>query len=75
MALGSPLQLQNTVTFGIVSAVARHGTELGITVCIINCDFLLLILCILSYCIVLSSLNIYITGQRTGKISLGIYPD
>ncbi len=29
IALGSPLQLQNSVTFGIVSALARHGSELG----------------------------------------------
>jgi len=29
VALGSPLFLQNSVTFGIVSAPARHGSELG----------------------------------------------
>ena len=29
VALGSPLQLQNSITFGIVSATARHGSELG----------------------------------------------
>ena len=31
IALGSPLRLQNTVTFGIVSATARLGSELGMT--------------------------------------------
>ncbi|KAJ1457916.1 trypsin-like cysteine/serine peptidase domain-containing protein [Pelagophyceae sp. CCMP2097] len=30
LALGSPLNLPNSVTFGIVSAVARHGSEIGI---------------------------------------------
>ena len=29
IALGSPLHLQNSITFGIVSATARHGSELG----------------------------------------------
>jgi S1-C subfamily serine protease len=29
IALGSPLQLQNSVSFGIVSATARHGSEIG----------------------------------------------
>jgi S1-C subfamily serine protease len=29
LALGSPLQLQNSVSLGIVSALARHGSELG----------------------------------------------
>ena len=29
VALGSPLHLQNSITFGIVSATARHGSELG----------------------------------------------
>jgi HtrA serine peptidase 2 len=29
IALGSPLLLQNSITFGIVSALARHGSELG----------------------------------------------
>eukprot|EP00602_Paraphysomonas_sp_CaronLab_P009332 CAMPEP_0185037416 /NCGR_PEP_ID=MMETSP1103-20130426/31779_1 /TAXON_ID=36769 /ORGANISM="Paraphysomonas bandaiensis, Strain Caron Lab Isolate" /LENGTH=397 /DNA_ID=CAMNT_0027575373 /DNA_START=139 /DNA_END=1332 /DNA_ORIENTATION=+ len=31
VAVGSPLQLQDSVTFGIVSAPARHCSELGIT--------------------------------------------
>lgn len=31
VALGSPMRLQNSVTFGIVSATARHGSELGIS--------------------------------------------
>ena len=31
IALGSPLQLQNSISFGIVSATARHGSELGIS--------------------------------------------
>ena len=31
VALGSPLQLQNSVTFGIVSATARHASELGLS--------------------------------------------
>lgn len=31
VALGSPHQLSNTVTFGIVSAMARHGTDLGVS--------------------------------------------
>ena len=30
VAVGSPLQLQGSVTFGIVSAAARHSSELGI---------------------------------------------
>ncbi len=29
IAMGSPLQLQNSVSFGIVSATARHGSEIG----------------------------------------------
>jgi len=29
VALGSPLFLQNSVSFGIVSATARHGSEIG----------------------------------------------
>lgn len=29
VAVGSPLQLQDSVTFGIVSAPARHSSELG----------------------------------------------
>jgi HtrA serine peptidase 2 len=29
IAMGSPLQLQNSVSFGIVSAIARHGSEIG----------------------------------------------
>jgi S1-C subfamily serine protease len=29
VALGSPLNLQNSVTVGVVSSVARHATELG----------------------------------------------
>jgi len=31
IALGSPLSLQNSVSAGIVSAVARHSSELGIS--------------------------------------------
>jgi HtrA serine peptidase 2 len=31
IALGSPMLLQNSVTFGIVSATARHGSDLGIS--------------------------------------------
>ena len=30
IALGSPLQLQNSAALGIVSATARHGSELGL---------------------------------------------
>lgn len=30
IALGSPLQLQNSASFGIVSATARHASELGL---------------------------------------------
>lgn len=29
IAMGSPLKLQNSVSFGIVSATARHGSEIG----------------------------------------------
>jgi S1-C subfamily serine protease len=31
VAVGSPLHLQDSVTFGIVSAPARHSSELGMT--------------------------------------------
>lgn len=31
IALGSPMQLQNSCSFGIVSATARHASELGFT--------------------------------------------
>lgn len=31
VALGSPIQLQNSCSFGIVSATARHASELGFT--------------------------------------------
>jgi HtrA serine peptidase 2 len=31
VALGSPIQLQNSASFGIVSASARHASELGFT--------------------------------------------
>jgi len=30
IALGSPLNMQNTVTLGVVSSVARNGSELGV---------------------------------------------
>lgn len=31
IAIGSPMQLQNSASFGIVSATARHASELGIS--------------------------------------------
>lgn len=31
IAIGSPMQLQNSVSFGIVSATARHASELGLS--------------------------------------------
>jgi HtrA serine peptidase 2 len=31
VAIGSPMQLQNSASFGIVSATARHASELGIS--------------------------------------------
>jgi HtrA serine peptidase 2 len=31
LALGSPLSLTNSVSFGIISSCARHGSELGIS--------------------------------------------
>lgn len=29
IALGSPMHLSNSITFGIVSSKARHGSEIG----------------------------------------------
>ena len=33
VAVGSPLQLRETVSFGIISAPARHCSEIGMVKC------------------------------------------